>query len=117
VMAISFWDLPNYIEIAEKAGLPTTQYEVQYQLLLARPFLLATMVLIAATCSLRSFRFGSVQIQAVMGLAAGFGFFIFSQISRNFAISGLTSPAAAAWVPVIISASIAITFLLFKEDG
>ncbi|MEG6509694.1 LPS export ABC transporter permease LptG [Methyloligella sp. 2.7D] len=117
VFSISFWDLPNFIEIAERAGLPATQYRVQYQLLLSRPFLLATMVLIAATCSLSAFRFGSVQLQAVIGLAAGFGFFVFSEISRNFAMSGLTSAVAAAWVPVIITASLALTVLLYKEDG
>jgi len=117
VFSISFWDLPNFIQIAEKAGLPATQYRVQYQLLLSRPFLLVTMVLIAATCSLRSFRFGNVQINAVFGLAAGFGFFVFSEISRNFAMAGLTSAVAAAWVPVIIAASLALTVLLYKEDG
>ena len=52
MFSISFWDLPNFIQIAERAGLPATQYRVQYQLLLSRPFLLVTMVLIAATCSL-----------------------------------------------------------------
>ena len=72
VYSISFWDLPNFIQIAEKAGLPATQYRVQYQLLLSRPFLLVTMVLIAATCSLRGFRFGNVQINAVFGLGRRF---------------------------------------------
>ncbi len=117
VFSISFWDLPNFIEISERAGLPATQYRVQYQLLLSRPFLLVTMVLIAATCSLKSFRFGNVQINAMFGLAAGFGFFVFSEISRNFAMAGLTSAAAAAWVPVIIAASLALTVLLYEEDG
>jgi lipopolysaccharide export system permease protein len=117
VFSISFWDLPNFINIAERAGLPATQYRVQYQLLLSRPFLLVTMVLIAATCSLKGFRFGNVQINAIFGLAAGFGFFVFSEVSRNFAIAGLTSAAAAAWVPVIIAASLALTVLLYKEDG
>jgi lipopolysaccharide export system permease protein len=117
VYSISFWDLPNFIQIAEKAGLPATQYRVQYQLLLSRPFLLITMVLIAATCSLRGFRFGNVQINAVFGLAAGFAFFVFAEISRNFAMAGLTSAAAAAWVPVIVAASLALTVLLYKEDG
>jgi lipopolysaccharide export system permease protein len=117
VFSISFWDLPNFIQIAERAGLPATQYRVQYQLLLSRPFLLVTMVLIAATCSLRGFRFGNVQINAVLGLAAGFGFFVLSEVSRNFAMAGLTSAAAAAWVPVIIAASLALTVLLYKEDG
>jgi lipopolysaccharide export system permease protein len=117
VFSISFWDLPNFIQIAEKAGLPATQYRVQYQLLLSRPFLLVTMVLIAATCSLRGFRFGNVQINAVFGLAAGFLFFVFAEISRNFAMSGLTTAVAAAWVPVIVAASLALTVLLYREDG
>ena len=117
VVSISFWDLPNFLQIAEKAGLPATQYRVQYQLLLSRPFLLVTMVLIAATCSLRGFRFGNVQINAVFGLAAGFAFFVFAEISRNFAMAGLTSAVAAAWVPVIVAASLALTVLLYKEDG
>jgi lipopolysaccharide export system permease protein len=117
VFSISFWDLPNFIQIAERAGLPATQYRVQYQLLLSRPFLLVTMVLIGATCSLRGFRFGNVQINAVFGLAAGFLFFVFSEMSRNFAMAGLTSAVAAAWVPVIIAASLALTVLLYREDG
>ena len=90
---------------------------MQYQLLLSRPFLLVTMVLIAANCSLRGLRFGNVQINAVFGLAAGFTFFVCSEISRNFAMAGLTSAVAAAWVPVIIAASLALTVLLYKEDG
>jgi lipopolysaccharide export system permease protein len=117
VYSISFWDLPNFIEIAERAGLPATQYRVQYQLLLSRPFLLVAMVLIAATCSLQSFRFGNVQINAIFGLAAGFGFFVFAEVSRNFAMSGLTSAVAAAWIPVIVAMSLALTVLLYKEDG
>ena len=34
---ISFWDLPKFIKIAEKAGLPAKQYRLQYQTLLSRP--------------------------------------------------------------------------------
>ena len=64
-----------------------------------------TMVLIAATCSLRAFRFGNVQLNALGGIAAGFAFFVLAEVSRNFAMAGLTSAMAAAWVPVIIAAS------------
>jgi lipopolysaccharide export system permease protein len=117
VFSVSFWELPNFIELSERAGLPATQYRVQYHLLLSRPFLLVTMVLIAATCALRGFRFGNVQINASIGLAAGFAFFVFSEISRNFAMAELTSAAAAAWVPVIVASSLALTVLLYKEDG
>ena len=44
-------------------------------------------------------------------------FFILAEVSRNFAMAGLTSALAAAWVPVIIAASLALTVLLYKEDG
>src|SRR5262249_42996068 len=42
---VPFWDLPTYIEIAERSGLTAAGYRLQYQLLIARPFLLAAMVL------------------------------------------------------------------------
>ena len=61
--------------------------------------------------------FGNIQISALGGLSAGFAFFVFSEVSRNFAMAGLTSAAAAAWVPVIIAASLALTVLLYREDG
>ncbi len=117
VFSVSFWELPNFIELSERAGLPATQYRVQYHLLLSRPFLLVTMVLIAATCALRGFRFGNVQLNAVLGLSAGFAFFVFSEISRNFAMAELTSAAAAAWVPVVVASALALTVLLYREDG
>src|SRR4029078_8318624 len=100
VFSILFWDLPNFIQIAERAGLPATQYRVQYQLPLSRTFLLVTMVLIAPTCSLGEFRFGNVQLNGIGGMAAGVSFFVFAEVSRNFAMAGLTSAMAAAWVPV-----------------
>jgi lipopolysaccharide export system permease protein len=117
VFSISFWELPNFLEIAEKAGLPATQYRVQYHLLLSRPFLLVSMVLIAATCSLKGFRFGNIKFYALTGLTAGFGFYILAEVSRNFALAGLTSAAAAAWVPVLVAGSLAATVLLYQEDG
>lgn len=58
---VPFWELPQYIKIAEHAGLVAAGYRLQLQKLLARPFLLAAMVLLAAAVSLRFFRFGGVQ--------------------------------------------------------
>src|SRR5581483_1331240 len=54
---VPFWELPAYIEIAEHAGLVAAGYRLQFQKLLARPFLLAAMVFLAAAVSLRFFRF------------------------------------------------------------
>lgn len=115
--SVSFWELPQFIEFADKAGLSTIRYKLQYHLLLVRPFLLVTMVLLAATCSLKAFRFGRIQTMVIAGLSAGFGFFIFAELSRKIGVSGIASPAVAAWVPVVVACLLAATILLYQEDG
>ncbi len=114
---ISFWDLPRFIEIAEKAGLPASQFRLQYQTLLSRPLWMIAMVLLAATCSLQSFRFGNVQKKIFFGLASGFIFFVFAQMSRNMGLSGHTSAILAAWGPATIACLIAASVLIHQEDG
>lgn len=117
VQTVSFWALPNYIEIANKAGLPATRYKIQYQMLLSKPFLLAIMVLIAATCSLRTFRLGRIQSMIVLGMCIGIGFFIFAEISRQFGLTGKVAPEYAVWVPLFAWCFVVLTVLLHQEDG
>ena len=114
---VSFWDLPRFIKIAEKAGLPAKQYRLQYQTLLSRPLWMIAMVLLAATCSLQSFRFGNVQKKIFFGLVAGFVFFIFAQMSKNMGLSGHTSAILAAWGPATIACLLAASVLIHQEDG
>ena len=117
VETLSFWQLPDFINFAKKAGIPTVRYELQYQLFLVRPLLMAAMVLIAATSSLKPFRFGKIQTMVLTGLGGGFGFFIFSEFSRKVGISGLVPVAVAAWSPALIAFLLSVTVLLHQEDG
>lgn len=117
VIAVSFWDLPGLIEVAEKAKLSTSALEVQYELLLSRPFLCLAMVLLAATVSLKSFRSGGIQTMVVTGMVGGFGFFLFAEISRQIGVSGLVAPWIAVWMPVGLAILITTTVLLHQEDG
>ena len=117
VSSVSFWELPNFIDLADKAGLPATRHKMRYQMLLSLPALLAVMVLLAATCSLQSFRFGKVQTMALIGLGSGFLFFMFREVSHNIGRSGLAAPEVAAWAPAAIGALLAATVLLHREDG
>ena len=50
---VSFWRLPELAEQTARAGLDPTAYRLKYQELLARPLMLASMVLVAACFSLR----------------------------------------------------------------
>jgi len=114
---VPFWQLPFYIDKAERAGLVAAGYRLQYDLLLARPFLLAAMVLLGASVSLRFFRFGGVQKMVLSGISAGFLLFVLSKITEDMSKAELLSPLMAAWVPVLVGSLTGFVALLYQEDG
>jgi lipopolysaccharide export system permease protein len=114
---VPFWQLPTYIKMADRAGLEAAGYRLQYDELLARPFLLAAMVLLAASVSLRFFRFGGVQKMVLSGITAGFLLFVLSKITEDMSKSELLSPIAAAWTPMLVGSLTGFVVLLFQEDG
>ena len=114
---VPFWQLPTYIELAEQAGLGAAGYRLQYDQLLARPFLLAAMVLLAASVSLRFFRFGGVQKMILSGISAGFLLFVLSKITEDMSKSELLPPLAGAWIPVMVGGLTGFVALLYQEDG
>lgn len=117
LLSVSFWDLPDLIEVAEKAGLSSFRLRVQYEVLMVRPFLCVAMVFLAATVSLRSFRSGGIQTMVITGMVGGIGFFLFAEISRQIGTAGLAPAWIAAWVPVLLAIAISMTVLLHQEDG
>jgi len=114
---VPFWDLPAYIEIAERSGLVAAGYKLQYQILIARPFLLAAMVLLASSVSLRFFRFGGITKMVLSGVAAGFVLYVLSKITEDLAKADLLNAAAAAWLPVLAGGLTGFVVLLYQEDG
>ena len=117
VISVSFWQLPNLIEHAEKAKISSARLRVQYELLLSRPLLCIAMVLLAATVSLRSFRSGGIQTMVVTGMIGGFGFFLMAEVSRQIGNAGLAPPWAAVWIPTLAVILVTTTVLLHQEDG
>ncbi len=114
---VPFWDLPQYIGIAEHAGLAAAGYRLQFQKLLALPFLLCAMVFLAAAVSLRFFRFGGVQKMVLSGVAAGFLLYVLSKVTEDLSKADLMHPTAAAWLPVLVGGLTGFVALLHQEDG
>jgi lipopolysaccharide export system permease protein len=114
---LSIWQLPQYIELAEQAGLAAAGYRLQYQILIARPFLLTAMVLLAASVSLRFFRMGGVTKMILSGIVAGFLLYVISKVTEDLSKAELMHPAAAAWLPVLVGGLTGFVALLFQEDG
>ena len=114
---VSFWQLPLYIQLADQAGLGAAGYRLQYQLLLARPFLLGAMVLLAASVSLRFFRIGGVSRMVLAGVGAGFLLYVLSKITADLSTAELMHPVAAAWLPALVGGLTGFVVLLYQEDG
>ena len=115
--SVPFWDLPSYIDTAERSGLGAAGYRLQYQKLIARPFLLAAMVMLAAAVSLRFFRFGGVQKMVMSGILSGFLLYVLQKVTEDLSKANSMPPLAAAWLPVLVGALTGFVALLYQEDG
>jgi lipopolysaccharide export system permease protein len=114
---VPFWQLSSYIDTAEKAGLAAAGYRLQYYQLLAQPFYLVAMVLLAAAVSLRFFRFGGVQKIVLGGIGAGFLLYVMAKITGDLSKAGLMAPLSAAALPPAMGAVTGVIALLYQEDG
>ncbi len=114
---VSFWDLPAAIDAATRVGFGADRYELQYQSLLARPLLLLAMVLIAASVSLRVFRFGGIGQTILGGVAAGFLLYVSTKLAEDLGEAGIVYPVIAAWFPAVVGALMGVLILLHREDG
>jgi lipopolysaccharide export system permease protein len=114
---VPFWQLTSYIELAENAGVAAAGYRLQYYQLLAQPFYLVAMVLLAASVSLRFFRFGGVQKVVLGGIGAGFLLYVLAKVTGDLSKAGLMAPIAAAALPPAVGAVSGLIALLYQEDG
>ena len=115
--SVSFWKLPEISRRTEAAGLDAIGYRMQFQTLIARPLLLLAMVLIAATVSLRFFRFGGIGQMVSGGVGAGFVLYVATKLTGDLGGAGLLSAPVAAWSPAIVGSMLGTLVLLYQEDG
>jgi lipopolysaccharide export system permease protein len=114
---MSFWSLPSFIDLLEQSGFSAQKHKLYFDSLLARPFLLCAMVLIAAIFSLRMQRRGGTTAMMIGGVAAGFMLYFLSDVVYALGVTSTIPVALAAWTPAGISTLLGMTFLLYLEDG
>lgn len=114
---LSFWTLPRFISVLEKAGFSALRHRLYWHSKLALPLLLCAMVLLAATFSLRQVRRGGAMVVAVGGVGTGFLLFFMSDVVGALGASGSIPIALAAWSPAIISGLLGTAMLFHLEDG
>lgn len=115
--SLSFWQLRGFIHTLQAAGLSSLRHELYFQSLLAKPFLLAAMVLLAAVFGLRSSRRGGIFATIASGLVMGLLLYVLNDVIQTFAQSGALPILLAAWGPALLGLSAGAAALFHFEDG
>lgn len=114
---MSFWELPGFIRLLDASGFSSQKHRLYFNALLARPFLYAAMVLIAASFSLRMQRRGGTGMMIGAGVASGFALYFLSDVIFALGLSASIPISLAAWTPTGIAFLLGATLLLHLEDG
>lgn len=114
---VPFWQLPKYIAGLERAGFSARAHKVWYQMELAQPLLLASMVLIAAGFTMRHSRFGKTGVLVLMAVLGGFFIFFLRNFAQVLGENGQIPIMLAAWASPVAATLLALGLLLHLEEG
>ena len=114
---ISIWNLPKFIRIAEQAGFTATKHKTKFYSILAFPFFLSSMLIIAAPFSIRFIRSEKTNSLILSGLICGLLLYTLSNVISAFGSSGSINPILSAWSPPLLAILLGVSALIFVEEG
>ncbi|MFI4987478.1 MAG: LptF/LptG family permease, partial [Alphaproteobacteria bacterium] len=115
--SISFWELPGFIGLLQRAGFSALRHRLYWNSLLSDPLLYCAMVLIAATFSLRSQRRGGTVLIIAIGVFTGFLVYFISDVVFALGMTSSIPIFLAAWSPAGASLLFGLAMLFHLEDG
>lgn len=115
--SISFWHLPAAIAGMEEAGFSARRHRSYLHAMIALPFFMAGMTLIAAAFAIRpprSAKFGRVALVCAL---AGFALYFLGDVSMALGASGAAPAELGAWAPVIAAGLFGIALSLYFGEA
>lgn len=114
---VSIWNMQALIKRLKRSGFSTSKHQVYFQIELAKPLLLAAMVLIGGAFSMRHARAGGIGLAVLLTVLSGLMVYILQNFAQILGSSGAIPVAAAAWGPPVSAILLATGLILHKEDG
>ena len=115
---LSFWELPEFIRFSRSSGFSALPHRLYWHSLLATPFLLCAMVLLAAVFFLTSnARLAGWTARGMAGVGTGFLFYFFSRFTYALGLSATVPLGLAAWAPTAVAGLLGLAYLFHREDG
>lgn len=107
--------LSQYIERQKERGVANIQsFQVEYHRRFAMTAAAFILTVIGMSLSSKKVK-GGMGLNIGIGLVLSFSYILFMTITQTFAISGLTSPFVAMWIPNILYSIIAI--VLYRRNS
>lgn len=101
-------ELSQYINRQHERGVANIKgFEIEYQRRFAMTAAAFILTIIGMSLSSRKVK-GGMGINIGIGLVLSFSYILFMTVTSTFAVSGLTSPLVAMWIPNILYSIIAI---------
>ena len=114
--SISFWELHDFIAHTQAAGLSTTRYRVHYQSLIATPFFLCAMMLLAVAFVFRLSLSRPHGLALLAAALTGGLLFFFHDFLLQLGASGVIPTLLAVWASSAIAICLSATALLHNEQ-
>lgn len=115
--AIPIWELRAFIDRLESAGFSARIHRVWYQMELSLPIILAAMVLVGASFTMRHARFGRTGVMVLTALGLAFALHFVRNFAQILGENGQLPVLLAAWGPAVATLLLPIGLILHLEDG
>ncbi|MCY3880429.1 MAG: LptF/LptG family permease [Rhodobacteraceae bacterium] len=112
---IPLWQLPQQIQRLELSGFSAVGHQVQFHMELAKPILLAAMVLIGGAFTLRHTRAINLAAAMLASVLCTLGAIFLQEFARILAEVGAISPLISAWVPPAAAIFMAVAVVSYLE--
>jgi lipopolysaccharide export system permease protein len=115
--SIPIWELPAFINHLEIAGFSAARHAVWFQMELALPAFLLSMVLIGAGFTMRHQRGGRTGVMVHTAILVCFALFFLRNFAQILGENGQIPAVLAAWAPPLAAIGASLGLLLHLEDG
>lgn len=110
-----YHELNEFIASEKLKGAPNIEtFEIEKYRRTAFPFATIILTIIGVSIASRKIR-GGIGMHIAIGLAIGFGYILFLQISTKFAAGGMISPVLGVWIPNILFSFVAAYLLKIAQ--
>lgn len=110
-------DLSQYIDSQRERGVANIgSFEIEYHKRFAMTAAAFILTVIGMSLSSKKVK-GGMGINIGIGLVLSFSYILFMTVTSSFAISGLTSPIIAMWIPNILYSIIALILYIKASNG